>query len=128
MPTALERGIDPGASTTPMPRADATLQLSAWTVAWLADQPHARKLVRSVWGKLAELERAERYSDSIAALRVVLVHHQPSTAAGRCRTCRRFTWRHLWRRPPFPCIVWHQVRGELLGVIRRTRTHSRDDQ
>lgn len=63
------------------------LQLSTETVAWLADQPHARELVRSVWERLAELERTERYPDTIAALRVILLHHQPLTAAGRCRTC-----------------------------------------
>ncbi len=31
--------------------------------------------------------------------------------------CRRFSWRHLWRRRGFPCMVWHQIRGELLGVF-----------
>ncbi|HEY6289558.1 MAG TPA: hypothetical protein VIW48_08940 [Nitrospiraceae bacterium] len=58
MPTALtaQRGIDPAASTTPIPRVDVTLQLSARTVAWLADRPRARELVGSVWDKLTELE------------------------------------------------------------------------
>lgn len=45
-----------------------------------------------------------------------LTHHRP-TSGGRCRTCRRFSWRHLWRRRGFPCMVWHQIRGELLGVF-----------
>ncbi|MGH3774779.1 MAG: hypothetical protein ACRDRR_03430 [Pseudonocardiaceae bacterium] len=117
MPTTLERGIDPAASTTPMPRVGTPLQLSPRTVAWLADHPHARELVRSVWDELARLERAGQHPGTIDALRVVLVHHQPPTAAGRCRTCRRFTCRHLWRRPPFPCIVWHQIHGELLGAF-----------
>ncbi|MGH3924401.1 MAG: hypothetical protein ACRDTT_16325 [Pseudonocardiaceae bacterium] len=94
-------------------------------MAWLADHPHARELVRSVWDELAKLERAGQHADTIAALRVVLVHHQPPTAAGRCRTCRRFTWRNLWRRPPFPCIVWHQIRGELLGPFAGRGHHRR---
>lgn len=128
MTRTLEREIDPAASTTPMRRADTTLPLATWTVTWLVDQPHARELVRSVWDKLAELERAQRHPDTIAALRVVLLHHRPPTAGGRCRTCRRFTWRHLWRRPPFPCIVWHQVRGVLLGHLAGRGHHRRQDR
>jgi hypothetical protein len=92
------------------PVTDKGPDLSARTVAWLADHSQARKLVDSVWDTLAELERAGHHPRPIAALRRVLVHHQP-TAAGRCRTCRR--WK--WRRRRFPCTVWHQIRGELLG-------------
>ena len=125
MSTALARGIDPAASTTPMSTVDATLQLSTRTVTWLADHPHARELVRSVWDELAKLERAGQHPDTIAALRVVLLHHQPPTGTGRCRTCRRFTWRHLWCRPPFPCIVWHQIRGVLLGPFISRGHHRR---
>jgi hypothetical protein len=119
MPTALtaQRGIDQAASTTPIPRLDVTLQLSARTVAWLADRPRARELVGSVWDKLAELERAGHHPGAIAALRFVLIHHQPPSPTGRCRSCRRFTWRRLWRRRSFPCMVWRQVRGELLGPL-----------
>ncbi|MGB8199214.1 MAG: hypothetical protein WCF33_05895 [Pseudonocardiaceae bacterium] len=29
----------------------------------------------------------------------------------------RLTWRHLWRRGPFPCAVWRQIRSELLGRL-----------
>lgn len=117
MPTALtaQRDIDPAASTKPMPRVDVTLQLSARTVAWPAGRPRACELVGSVWDKLAELERAGHHPGAIAALRFVLIHHQPPSATGRCRTCSRFTWRRLWRRQSFPCMVWRQVRAELLG-------------
>jgi len=101
---------DPAASTTPMPTADATRQLSTQTLNWLANHPHARRIVRSVWDKLTELERSGQHPEAIDALRRVLTHHQP-TAAGRCRACRRWTG----RRRRFPCIVWHQIHGELLG-------------
>ncbi|MGH3755447.1 MAG: hypothetical protein ACRDRP_22680, partial [Pseudonocardiaceae bacterium] len=37
--------------------------------AWLADQPHARRVIRSVWDTLAELERAGHHPDPLAALR-----------------------------------------------------------
>lgn len=122
MPTALpiQRGTDPAKPTTPIPTADAAPHLSTRTVTWLADQPHARRLIRSVWDKLTELERAAHHPEAIAALWRVLAYHQP-TPAGRCRACRRFTWRHLWRRRAFPCMVWHQVRGELLGVFASGR-------
>jgi hypothetical protein len=116
-PLTAQRGIDPAASTTPRPRVDVTLQLSVQTVAWLADRPRARELIGSVWDKLAELERAGHHTGAVAALRFVLIHHQPPSPAGRCRTCRRFTWRRLWCRRPFPCVVWRQVHGELLGPL-----------
>ncbi|MGH3884662.1 MAG: hypothetical protein ACRDRC_14850, partial [Pseudonocardiaceae bacterium] len=59
MPTTLptQHSIDP-AATTPMPKVDTTLQLSARTLNWLAQRPHARLVVDSVWDTLAELERA----------------------------------------------------------------------
>ncbi|MGH3753424.1 MAG: hypothetical protein ACRDRP_12135 [Pseudonocardiaceae bacterium] len=82
------------ASGAPTPRTDATSHLPTRTVAWLADQPHARRVIRSVWDTLAELERAGHHPDPLAALRDVLTPHQP-TATGRCRTCSRSTWRHL---------------------------------
>lgn len=115
MPTALatERMIGLATSTTPIPGVDTTLQLSARTLGWLADHPHARQVVQSVWDKLAELERAGHHPGAIAALRRVLIHHQPAIGTGKCRTCRRF----FWRRRAFPCIVWHQVRGELFGLF-----------
>jgi hypothetical protein len=67
-----QHGIDPAASTTPTPRVDVTPQLSDRTVAWLAHHPHSRRLVRSVWDTLAELERAGQHSGPIDALRRVL--------------------------------------------------------
>lgn len=106
------RWVDPAAVTTPMPRVDLTLHLSARTAGWLGNHSQARKLVGSVWDMLAELERAGCPLGPIAALRRILSHHQ-STPAGRCLSCRR--WR--WRRRRFPCIVWHQVHVELLGLF-----------
>lgn len=94
-----------------------TLQLSARALAWLADQPRARELVCSVSDRLAELERAGHDPGAIAALRSILMHHQP-TSAGRCPTCRRGTWRHLWRHRPFPCVAWMQVHFELRSAVR----------
>ncbi len=77
---------------------------SAPRVTWLADHPHARNVVQSVWDTLDGLEQSGDHPAVIAALRRVLAHHQP-TPSGRCRACRR--WR--WRRRRFPCIVWHRV-------------------
>ncbi len=110
-----QRGLERVAST-PSCRVDATLQLSARTVAWLAQHPLARALVDSVWDTLTELERAGHHPPVLAALRFVLKHHEP-TPSGRCRACRRVTWRGLWRRRRFPCLVWRQIRGELLGHL-----------
>lgn len=95
-----------------MPTVDAMPQLSTQTVAWLADHPRARRFVGSVWDKLTELERAGHYPGAINALRRVLICHQP-TPTGRCRACRHWTS----RRRSFPCIVWHQIRNELLGLF-----------
>ena len=119
MPTTLtERGSHPAASTTQTPPVDTTLQLSTRTLTWLANHPHARRLVHSVWDTLAELERTGHHRGAIDALRRVLTQHQP-TAAGRCRTCRRATW----RRRPFPCTVWHQIRFDLLGLFAGAGRH-----
>ena len=100
-----------------------TPQLPERTVTWLAQQhAHARTAIDSVWDKLTELERAGHHPDPLAALRSVLAEHQP-TPAGRCRTCRRLTWRHLWRSHRFPCIVWHQIHIRLFGVFARGDRH-----
>lgn len=121
MPTRVPTQYDP-AATTPMLRVDAAPQLSDRTVAWLAARPVARALVEPVWNMLAELERAGQHPRLIAALRFVLVHHEPNTA-GRCRACRRVSWRGLWRRRRFPCVVWRQIRGELLGHLTPPSCH-----
>ncbi len=116
MPTTLppSTGTTRRPPTTPMPTADAILHLSPRTVAWLANHPHARQFVCSVW----ELERAGQYPGAIDALRRVRTHHQP-TSAGRCRTCARVTG----RRRPFPCIVWHQIHCDLLGLFAGAGRH-----
>jgi hypothetical protein len=103
-----QRGINPAAS----PRMDAALHLSPRTLVWLAEHPLIRKVVHSVWDKLTELERAGHHPDTLDALRRVLAEHSP-TPAGRCRACPR--WRGRRRR--FPCIVWHEIRGQLLGLF-----------
>ncbi|MGH4007428.1 MAG: hypothetical protein ACRDTH_04545 [Pseudonocardiaceae bacterium] len=115
---ATQRGNDPAESTTPMARVDTPLRLPTRTVAWLVDHPQARRFVGSVWGELAELERSGHHPRTIDALRRVLIRHQP-TSAGRCCTCRRVTG----RRRPFPCIVWHQIRFDLLGLFAGTGRH-----
>ncbi|MBV8540298.1 MAG: hypothetical protein JO364_19580 [Pseudonocardiales bacterium] len=93
---------------------DAALHLSVRTLAWLADHPHARRFARSVWEEIAELERAGHRPATITRLRRVLAEHRP-TSAGRCRACPR----RRWRRPSFPCIVWHEIRSELPSFPRR---------
>ncbi|MGH3814031.1 MAG: hypothetical protein ACRDUV_16530 [Pseudonocardiaceae bacterium] len=98
--------------------SDAALHLSTRTVAWLADHPQARQFVGSVWDTLTELEQSGHHPRTIDALRRVLTLHQP-TSAGRCRTCARVTG----RRRPFPCIVWHQIRCDLLGLFAGTGRH-----
>jgi hypothetical protein len=100
-------------ATEPIPRGDQTWQLSAQTLAWLAARPHVRRMVRSIWDKLADLEQDGHDAGTLAALRSQLIHHQPLTRTGRCRACHRFSWRRLWRRRPFPCTVWMTTHIEL---------------
>jgi hypothetical protein len=97
-----------------------TRRLPEPIVAWLARHPyvHERREVRSVWDKLTELEQAGHHPDPLAALRGVLADHQP-TSASLCRTCRRGTWRHRWRRQVFPCLVWHQIHITLFSALAR---------
>jgi hypothetical protein len=114
-PSPTEHTSDLPSPTIPIPSTATTL--SAPTVTWLAQHPNAREVVSSVCTALTELERAGQHPGTLAALRFVLIHHQPPTRTGRCPTCRRLSWRHLWRRHPFPCVVWRQIRGELLGHL-----------
>jgi hypothetical protein len=116
------RETDPAARATPTPSVEVALDLPAQTVTWLAEHPHHRTFVRSVWDTLTEWERAGQHSEPLAALRSVLLDHQP-TPAGRCRVCRRFSWRRLWRRRRFPCIVWHQIHGGLFGLFTHCGRH-----
>ncbi|MGH3695625.1 MAG: hypothetical protein ACRDRX_16830 [Pseudonocardiaceae bacterium] len=104
------------ATTTPLPTRHATRSLSTRTRNRLAPRPPLRLVVDSMWDTLAELERAGHHPRLLAAVRYVLLHHEPSTA-GRCRAWRRVSWRGLWRRRRFPCLGWRQIRGELLGHL-----------
>lgn len=104
-------------SLLPRPRTDGYRQLSAQTLAWLAERPPIRTVVRWVWDTLSELERAGHDPGALAALRTILLSHQPPNRAGRCRACPRFSWRRLWRRPPFPCGVWMTTHFELQGFF-----------
>jgi hypothetical protein len=119
----IQRDSNP-ATETLMPSMDDTPHLSARTLGWLASRPYARLVVYSVWDTLAELERAGHHPRLLAAVRFVLVHHEPSRG-GRCRACRRVSWRGLWRRRRFPCVVWRQIRGELLGHLYISGPHHR---
>lgn len=108
------RGFDSACSTTPIPQAGTTL--SVRTLTWLAAHSDAREVVSSVWTTLTQLERAGQHPGTLAALRFVLIHHQPPTRTGHCSACRRRTWRQVWRRRRFPCVVWRQIRAELQGI------------
>jgi hypothetical protein len=120
MPTAsaTQHGIDPAASPTSIPRMEVTQQLSTQTMAWLADRPHTRTLVRSVWSQLTEWERAPGQDPGvIAALRFILIDHQPLTRTGRCRTCPRFSWQRWWRRRRVLRWVWFTLDLETQRLV-----------
>jgi hypothetical protein len=108
-------------ATVRRPVAEETRQLSAQTLAWLAERTVIRMLVRRVWETLSELERAGHDPGALAALRAILLAHQPPTRAGRCRTCPRLGWRRWWRRPAFPCGVWISTHLRLQGFFSDTR-------
>jgi hypothetical protein len=91
------------------------LQLAAATLAQMHGSARAPRLVPPVWSRISELWQAGHDPGALAALRYVLVAHQP-TRRVRCRACRRRDWRSAWRRPPWPCATWIQVRSELLGL------------
>jgi hypothetical protein len=95
-----------------------TPRLSETTVRWLDGLPRHGNPVGAVWNRLAELEAAGQDDRLITALRSVLVRHQPPHYGrcldgrcldGRCLACPRATWRKLWRRPSWPCMVWKRV-------------------
>jgi hypothetical protein len=121
-PGHLCASIQDEASTRPRGWFTVTLQLSTRTVAWLADRPRPRELVGSVWDTLTDLERAGHHPRTLAALRFVLIHHQPPTPTGRCPHCR-YTWHRLWRRRPWPCVIWRQIHHELLGPFASGAHH-----
>jgi hypothetical protein len=102
------------------------MALSARTVSWLAAHPGACEVVYSVCTALTELERTGQHPGTLAALRFVLIHHQPPTRTGRCPTGPRHNWRQLWRRRRFSCVVWRQIRGELLGHLTLARQQRSD--
>ena len=122
-----ERGIDPAAAPTALPTMDPRLQLSAQTVAWLADRSYDRKFVRSIGNKLTDPELAGHHVDAIATPRVILSDHQFPTRTGRCRACRRHTWRRLWRRRRFPRGVWFTIDLGLQGLFTVTGRHRTPD-
>lgn len=103
MPTtpATQHGIDPAASPPSIPKMELTQQLLAQTMAWLADRPHTRTVIRSTWGY-----GAGQGPGVIAALRFILIDHQPLTPTGRCRTC-----------PHVPCRVWFTLDLETQGLV-----------
>ncbi|MBW0008859.1 MAG: hypothetical protein JO063_01860 [Pseudonocardiales bacterium] len=116
------------------PRPDA--DLLARTVEWLDGRPHVeRTFVRSVWERLAELERCGCPTGPIDALRSILLDHQPTTRAGRCHGCRSLTWCHrvVWRFHlipvprcrRFPCLVWSRIGVELLEHPAERGRHRR---
>ncbi|MGH3871074.1 MAG: hypothetical protein ACRDSR_06080 [Pseudonocardiaceae bacterium] len=86
-----QRRSDPAASRTLIPTVDATLQLSTRTLHWLANHPHARRFVRSVWDKLTELQRSSQYPEAIDALRRVLTHQFADGSRHRQPTTRTET-------------------------------------
>jgi hypothetical protein len=104
-------------STVPSPRTNEYRQLSTQTLAWLADRSPASTPVRAVWTMLTELERAGDHPGILGALYSILLDHQPVSRRGRCRGCRRFSWRRVWRRRPFPCRVWINTHFELHGFF-----------
>lgn len=118
MPTApaTQHGIDPAASPPSIPRMELTQQLSTQTMAWLADQPHTRTLIRSMWSTPTEWERAGQDPGMIATLRFILIDHQPLTRTGRCRTC-----------PRFPCRVWFTLDLVMQGLVTSNGQHPKPD-
>jgi len=103
--------------------------LATQTLAWLAERPTpaARILVDRVWGTLVERHRSGRHPNprALADLIAQLLEHQPSPRTGRCRACRRHSWRHRWQRSHFPCRVWITTDLTLRDPFRSTPPHAR---
>lgn len=99
----------PRSRITPSP-AQGLLSAATWLR--IASDPLAARLVRQVWSRLAELERAGHDPGALAALRYELARHQP-TRRGTCRACGRRPW-PVMRRRRWPCVTWIGVRTELL--------------
>jgi len=98
-----------------------TQRLPETTAQWTAKLPkHAATPVLSVWRRLTELEQAGHDAGVIAALRAMLLRHQPPHY-GRCPACPRY----LGRRPRFPCTVWHRTHIELFGMLTNPKMAER---
>ena len=86
------------------------------TQRFLAGLPRHGDPVRSVWNRLAELERAGNDPAVVDALRAVLLPHQPPRF-GRCPACpKRWGRRRRW-----PCTVWCRAHLALFSASMATR-------
>ncbi|MGH3974485.1 MAG: hypothetical protein ACRDS9_14335, partial [Pseudonocardiaceae bacterium] len=94
--------------------SEPLLGLSEVTWQRIRADPRAARLVKPVWSRLDELERAGHDPGALAALRYTLTLHQP-THRGTCRFCRWRSWPIGWWRRRWPCATWIQVRAELFG-------------
>ena len=74
------------------------------TQRFLTGLPRRGNPVGAVWSRLRELEHAGNDPALVAALRAVLLPHQPPRC-GRCPGCPK-RWGHRRR---WPCIMWHRV-------------------
>ncbi len=81
---SLSRSYSAGFGRSPNPQTSR----SETTGRWLADLPRHGNPVGAVWRRLAELERAGHDPAVIAALRSLLLRHQPPRH-GRCPACPR---------------------------------------
>ncbi|MGH3832624.1 MAG: hypothetical protein ACRDRS_19660 [Pseudonocardiaceae bacterium] len=121
--------------TAPIPREQDRPQLSARTLAYLAERPPiARTLVHRVWSTLTKLQRSGRHPNpsALAALLAQLLEHQPSRT-GRCHVCPRrhswhpwWSWQRRWQHPHFPCPVWTTTDFQLQRPFHSTRPHARE--
>ncbi|MDQ2883271.1 MAG: hypothetical protein M3Y48_19400 [Actinomycetota bacterium] len=93
--------------TTTRPRGAG---LPETTQRFLAGLPRHGDPVRSVWNRLAELERAGNDPVVVDALRAVLLPHQPPRF-GRCPACPK-----RWGRRRWPCTLWCGVHVSLFSA------------